>query len=83
MTPKPAKRRLDYYNHNLISAPDFTCDIITTRDFQGSPDTLSRVAQRVKVCSGGIVGMGRPAAFSGARPRAELANLSPLPLSRC
>ena len=34
---------LDYYNHNLDSAPDFYGDIITTRDYQDRLDTLARV----------------------------------------
>ncbi len=50
---------LDYYNHNLDSAPDFYGDIITTRDYQDRLDTLQRVRSAgVHVCSGGIVGMG-------------------------
>ena len=50
---------LDYYNHNLDSAPDFYGDIITTRDYQDRLDTLARVRSAgVKVCCGGIVGMG-------------------------
>ena len=50
---------LDYYNHNLDSAPDFYGDIITTRDYQDRLDTLGRVRSAgVKVCCGGIVGMG-------------------------
>ncbi len=34
---------LDYYNHNLDSAPDFYGDIITTRDYQDRLDTLAHV----------------------------------------
>jgi len=50
---------LDYYNHNLDTAPDFYGDIITTRDYQDRLDTLARVRDAgVKVCCGGIVGMG-------------------------
>ncbi|MDP2449030.1 MAG: biotin synthase BioB [Polaromonas sp.] len=72
---------LDYYNHNLDSAPDFYGDIITTRDYQDRLDTLARVRRAgVKVCCGGIVGMGE-----NRRQRAglvaELANLSPYPES--
>lgn len=70
---------LDYYNHNLDTAPDFYGDIITTRDYQERLDTLARVREvGVKVCSGGIVGMGE-----NHRQRAgliaELANLDPYP----
>jgi biotin synthase len=50
---------LDYYNHNLDSAPDFYGDIITTREYQDRLDTLSHVRDAgMKTCSGGIVGMG-------------------------
>ncbi len=49
---------LDYYNHNLDSAPDFYGDITTTRDYQDRLDTLARVrSASVKVCCGGIVGI--------------------------
>lgn len=72
---------LDFYNHNLDTAPDFYGDIITTRDYQERLDTLERVRNAgVKVCSGGIVGMGE-----NHRQRAgliaELANLDPYPES--
>ncbi len=72
---------LDYYNHNLDSAPDFYGDIITTRDYQDRLDTLQRVRSAgVNVCSGGIVGMGETRA-QRAGLIAELANLSPYPES--
>jgi biotin synthase len=72
---------LDYYNHNLDSAPDFYGDIITTRDYQDRMDTLARVRSAgVKVCSGGIVGMGE-SRLQRAGLIAELANLSPYPES--
>jgi len=68
---------LDYYNHNLDSAPDFYGDIITTRHYQDRLDTLARVRNAgVKVCCGGIVGMGEsPQQRAGLI--AELANLEP------
>jgi biotin synthase len=34
---------LDYYNHNLDTAPEFYGDVITTRDYQDRLDTLERV----------------------------------------
>jgi biotin synthase len=72
---------LDYYNHNLDSAPDFYGDIITTRDYQDRLDTLARVRQTsVKVCCGGIVGLGETRR-QRAGLVAELANLSPYPES--
>jgi len=50
---------LDYYNHNLDSSPEFYKKIITTRTYQDRLDTLANVRKtNVKVCCGGIVGMG-------------------------
>lgn len=50
---------LDYYNHNLDTAPDFYGDVITTRQYQDRLDTLSNVRDAgLKTCCGGIVGMG-------------------------
>jgi len=75
------KAGLDYYNHNLDSAPDFYGDIITTRDYQDRLDTLARVRSAgVKVCCGGIVGMGETRR-QRAGLVAELANLAPYPES--
>ncbi len=53
---------LDYYNHNLDTSPEFYGDIITTRTYQDRLDTLSNVRKAgMKVCCGGIVGMGEEA----------------------
>ncbi|HSV51765.1 MAG TPA: biotin synthase BioB [Burkholderiaceae bacterium] len=72
---------LDYYNHNLDSAPDFYGDIISTRDYQDRLDTLGRVRSAgVKVCCGGIVGMGE-SRTQRAGLIAQLANLAPYPES--
>jgi biotin synthase len=72
---------LDYYNHNLDSAPDFYGDIITTRDYQDRLDTLGRVRKAgIQVCCGGIVGMGE-SRLQRAALVAELANLAPYPES--
>jgi biotin synthase len=50
---------LDYYNHNLDTSPEYYGAIITTRDYQERLDTLTRVrGAGMKVCCGGIVGMG-------------------------
>ncbi len=50
---------LDYYNHNLDTSPEFYGQIITTRVYQDRLDTLGHVrAAGMKVCCGGIVGMG-------------------------
>jgi biotin synthase len=72
---------LDYYNHNLDTAPEFYGEVITTRDYRDRLDTLERVrAAGLAVCCGGIVGMGE------SRPQragliAQLANLDPYPES--
>lgn len=50
---------LDYYNHNLDTAPDFYGEIIHTREYQDRLDTLEHVRDAgMKTCCGGIVGMG-------------------------
>ena len=50
---------LDYYNHNLDTAPEFYGDIIKTREYQDRLDTLEHVRDvGMKTCCGGIVGMG-------------------------
>ena len=50
---------LDYYNHNLDTAPEYYGQIIHTRDFQDRLDTLEHVRDAgMKTCCGGIVGMG-------------------------
>ena len=50
---------LDYYNHNLDTSPEFYGDVITTRTYSDRLNTLSNVRKAgMKVCSGGIVGMG-------------------------
>jgi biotin synthase len=54
-----AEAGLDYYNHNLDTSRDYYQKIITTRSFDERLDTLEHVrAAGIKVCSGGIVGMG-------------------------
>jgi biotin synthase len=50
---------LDYYNHNLDTSRDYYGEIITTRSYQDRLDTLQHVRDAgIKVCCGGIVGMG-------------------------
>ena len=50
---------LDYYNHNIDTSEEFYDQIITTRSFADRLETLENVRQAgIKVCSGGIVGMG-------------------------
>ncbi|WNO08709.1 biotin synthase BioB [Teredinibacter sp. KSP-S5-2] len=56
---KLADAGLDYYNHNLDTSPEFYGDIITTRTYQDRLETIANVrAAGMKVCCGGIVGMG-------------------------
>jgi biotin synthase len=72
---------LDYYNHNLDSAPEFYGRIISTRTYQDRLDTLAHVRQAgIKVCSGGIIGMGEKRS-ERAGLIAQLANLDPYPES--
>ena len=50
---------LDYYNHNLDTAPEYYGDVISTRTYEDRLDTLDNVrAADINVCSGGIIGMG-------------------------
>ncbi len=72
---------LDYYNHNLDTAPEFYGEIIKTRDYQDRLQTLDRVREAgIKVCCGGIVGMGETRA-QRAGLIAQLAGLDPYPES--
>ena len=72
---------LDYYNHNLDTAPEFYGEIISTRDYQDRLATLARVRRAgINVCSGGIVGMGE-SLTQRAGLIAQLANLAPYPES--
>lgn len=63
LTPEQAAQLkdagLDYYNHNIDTAPENYENVITTRSFEERIDTLANVRQAgINVCSGGIVGMG-------------------------
>lgn len=50
---------LDYYNHNVDTSERHYKNIISTRDFADRLDTLKNVrAAGMKVCCGGILGMG-------------------------
>ena len=50
---------LDFYNHNLDTSESYYPKIITTRSFSDRLNTLEHVrAAGMKVCCGGIVGMG-------------------------
>jgi biotin synthase len=72
---------LDYYNHNLDTAPEAYGRIVHTRDYQERLDTLQRVRRAgIAVCCGGIVGMGE-SRRERAGLIAQLASLSPPPES--
>lgn len=50
---------LDYYNHNIDTSERYYPEIIGTRTFGDRLETLGRVQDAgIKVCCGGIVGMG-------------------------
>jgi biotin synthase len=72
---------LDYYNHNLDTAPEFYGEIVGTRTYEDRLDTLEQVrAAGLHVCCGGIVGMGESRRHR-AELIAQLANLDPYPES--
>jgi len=63
LTPSQAEQLaeagLDYYNHNIDTAPERYAEVITTRTFEDRLDTIANVrAAGINVCTGGIVGMG-------------------------
>lgn len=72
---------LDYYNHNLDTAPEFYGDVITTRTYQDRLDTLDSVREAdINVCCGGIIGMGE-SRVQRAGLLAQLANMEQPPES--
>ena len=72
---------LDYYNHNLDTAPEFYGNVISTRTYDDRLATLDRVrGAGLKVCCGGIVGMGE-SREGRAGLLAQLASLDPQPES--
>jgi biotin synthase len=72
---------LDYYNHNIDTAPEFYGEVITTRHFDDRLDTLERVRTAgIGVCCGGIVGMGETRE-QRAGLIAQLASMDPYPES--
>ncbi len=72
---------LDYYNHNLDTAPEFYGEVITTRAYRDRLETLERVrGAGLRVCCGGIVGMGE-SRETRAGLLAQLASLDPPPES--
>jgi biotin synthase len=76
---KLADAGLDYYNHNLDTAPEFYGQVITTHTQAERFDTLDKVRHAgIKVCCGGIVGMGETRR-ARASLIAELATMQPPP----
>lgn len=72
---------LDYYNHNLDTSPEYYGNIITTRTYQDRLDTLDNVRNAgIKVCSGGILGLGEKISDRAAL-LVQLANLPKPPES--
>ena len=72
---------LDYYNHNLDTAPEFYGEIVHTHGYDDRLDTLGKVRHAgMKVCCGGIVGLGEGRA-QRAGLIAQLAALDPPPES--
>ena len=85
LTPEQATQLkaagLDYYNHNLDTSAEFYGEIISTRTYQQRLDTLAAVrAAGLKVCCGGIIGMGE-SADDRAQLLRTLANLPAHPES--
>ncbi|MDB2438186.1 biotin synthase BioB [Hellea sp.] len=72
---------LDYYNHNIDTSPEDYGRVISTRTFEDRLHTLNLVRESgMKVCCGGIVGMGEQAEDRIGLLLA-LANLDPAPES--
>lgn len=72
---------LDYYNHNVDTSEAYYSKVITTRTYADRLDTIARVrGSGIKVCSGGIVGMGETAQ-DRASMLVTLANLEQHPES--
>src|SRR5688572_6551809 len=72
---------LDYYNHNIDTAPEFYGAIVGTRTQDDRLDTLREVREAgLHVCCGGIVGMGESRRTRAALI-AQLASMDPYPES--
>ena len=72
---------LDYYNHNLDTAPEYYGEVISTHSYDDRLDTLGKVRDAgMKVCCGGIVGLGESRS-ARAGLIAQLAALDPAPES--
>ncbi|WP_417067589.1 biotin synthase BioB [Niveibacterium terrae] len=72
---------LDYYNHNLDTAPEHYQQIVSTHSQADRFDTLGKVREAgINVCSGGIIGMGESRRGRAALI-AQLAKMDPPPES--
>ena len=72
---------LDFYNHNLDTGAEFYDRIVTTHSQQSRMETLTRVRQAgMKICCGGIIGMGESRAVR-ASLIGQLAAMDPPPES--
>lgn len=64
MVSEPDARRLkeaglDYYNHNVGTSEEYFSSIVTTHTYDERLETLANIREAgIKVCSGGIIGMG-------------------------
>ncbi|MBI3545620.1 MAG: biotin synthase BioB, partial [Gammaproteobacteria bacterium] len=74
-----AQAGLDYYNHNLDTSRQHYANVVHTHSYDDRLSTLNKVrASGMKVCCGGIMGMGEARA-DRAQFIAELAALDPAP----
>lgn len=72
---------LDYYNHNLDTSEDYYSEIVQTHTYDDRLNTLNQVRDAgMKVCCGGIVGMGE-SRTQRAGLLAQLAAMDPQPES--
>ena len=72
---------LDYYNHNVDTSPEYYGEIISTRTFEDRMRTIEYVREvGMKVCCGGILGMGETQYDRGSMLRV-LANMEQPPES--
>ena len=76
---KLAEAGLDYYNHNVDTAPENYAKVITTHTLQDRLETIGKVREAgIHVCSGGILGLGETQQGRAALI-AQLANMNPAP----
>ncbi|MCG5540713.1 MULTISPECIES: biotin synthase BioB [unclassified Halorhodospira] len=76
-----AEAGLDYFNHNLDTSASYYDQVVTTRSYEQRLETLERIrAAGMRVCCGGIVGLGESRA-DRVEMLATLANLPVQPQS--